>query len=159
VGGADPRQSSTLRNHAATTPDNQGMRIDDRLAFRRSLRAAPTTPERVLWAALRGKRLHGFKFRRQHPVGDYVLDFYCVQARLAIEVDGDSHYIQDGPERDGGRTAWLAREGIRVLRFSNNEVLWELEGVVETIIAEVRRPPPDLPHARTRGGGAGPITD
>jgi very-short-patch-repair endonuclease len=155
VGGVDPRKSPTLRNCSGSTPDNQRMRIDDRLAFRRSLRAAPTTPERVLWAALGGKRLHGFKFRRQHPVGEYVLDFYCVQARLAVEVDGDSHYVARGPERDQGRTAWLAREGIRVLRFSNNEVLGELEGVIETIIGEVRRPPPSLPRARTRGGGAG----
>jgi very-short-patch-repair endonuclease len=113
---------------------------EEKVAFRRAQRAAPTTAERVLWSRLRREQLHGFKFRRQHQVGDYVLDFYCVERRIAIEVDGDSHYVGRGPQRDEDRSLMLAREGIRVLRFTNIEVLVELDGVVETIIDELRRP-------------------
>jgi very-short-patch-repair endonuclease len=69
-----------------------------------------------------------------------VLDFYCPNRKLAIEVDGDSHYLDEGPLRDEGREVVLAREGIRVLRFTNNQVKEELEGVLETIIAELETP-------------------
>jgi very-short-patch-repair endonuclease len=121
---------------------------EGKLAFRRALRATLTTAERILWARLRRRQLYGFKFRRQHPVGDYVLDFYCVQRKLAIEVDGESHYVERGPVRDEGRTAVLAREGIRVLRFTNVEVIAEIEGVVEVIVAALGPPPPSLCLAR-----------
>jgi very-short-patch-repair endonuclease len=118
------------------------MRHEGRLAFRRDLRTGATTPERILWARLRRRQLHGFKFRRQHPFGDYVLDFYCPERKLAVEVDGDSHYLERGPSRDEGRNQMLARAGIRVLRFTNNQVKAELEGVVEAIIAGLGAPPP-----------------
>jgi very-short-patch-repair endonuclease len=116
------------------------MRHEGRLAFRRNLRTAATTAERILWAALRRRQLHGFKFRRQHPVGHYVLDFYCVQRKLAIEVDGASHLIGEGPDRDEDRTRFLAREGMRVLRFTNNEVKEELEGVVQVVVGALTPP-------------------
>jgi very-short-patch-repair endonuclease len=127
------------------------MRHEGKLAFRRALRATLTAAERILWAHLRRRQLHGFKFRRQHPVGNYVLDFYCSQRKLAIEVDGDSHYVDQGPVRDEGRSAVLAREGIRVLRFTNVELMAELEGVIETITAELGAPPPDLPRRSAPG--------
>jgi very-short-patch-repair endonuclease len=124
---------------------------EERVIFRRAQRSTLTTPERVLWSRLRRKQLHGFKFRRQHQVGDYVLDFYCVERRLAIEVDGDSHYGERGPRRDEYRSVMLARAGIRVLRFTNVDVLVELDGVVEAIILELQRPPPSLPRRHAPG--------
>jgi very-short-patch-repair endonuclease len=110
------------------------MRREGSAAFRRSLRTGAPTPERVLWARLRRHALSGFRFRRQHSVGPYVLDFFCVQRLLAIEVDGDSHYVGDGPRRDEARDQFLATRRIRVLRFTNNEVLYELDGVIAVIL-------------------------
>jgi very-short-patch-repair endonuclease len=78
-----------------------------------------TQPERTLWAMLRGQRT-GLRFRRQHPVGPFILDFYCPSAKLAVEVDGPVHAGQE--ERDQRRTDWLAKEGIRVLRFTMEDV-------------------------------------
>ncbi len=96
-----------------------------------------TLPEVVLWAALRRERVDGLRFRRQHPVGPFVLDFYCAEARLAVEVDGSAH---DGPTasaRDAERDAWLAARGIRTLRLLATDVLAgeDAERVVPTIAA------------------------
>jgi very-short-patch-repair endonuclease len=85
----------------------------------REMRCAMTQPERSLWALLRRNDL-GLHFRRQHPTGPYILDFYCVGASLAVEVDGPVH--DDQQDRDERRTAWLAKQGIRVLRFTAAEV-------------------------------------
>jgi len=85
----------------------------------KEMRRAPTQPERTLWALLRRNEF-GLHFRRQHPIGPYILDFYCAAGKLAIEVDGPAH--DDQQVRDQRRTAWLAKEGIRVLRFSAAEV-------------------------------------
>jgi very-short-patch-repair endonuclease len=85
----------------------------------KTLRRAMTQPERTLWALLRRNRM-GLHFRRQHPIGPFVLDFYCAKAKLCIEVDGPSH--AERVEYDQRRTAWLGREGVRVLRFSVEEV-------------------------------------
>jgi ATP-dependent helicase HrpA/adenine-specific DNA-methyltransferase len=102
------------------------------LDLRRLLRQRSTDAERALWWALRDRRL-GPKFRRQHAVGPYVLDFYCVSARVAVELDGGHHYDGAQHERDLARDAWLHREGIRVLRFSDREALLETEAVCEAI--------------------------
>ncbi|QQR36990.1 endonuclease domain-containing protein [Devosia oryziradicis] len=85
----------------------------------KTLRRAMTQPERTLWALLRRNRM-GLHFRRQHPIGPFVLDFYCATAKLCIELDGPSH--TERAEYDQRRTAWLGREGVRVLRFSVEEV-------------------------------------
>jgi very-short-patch-repair endonuclease len=85
----------------------------------RSLRRAMTEPERVLWSLLRRNHL-GLHFRRQHPIGPFVLDFYCASARLCVELDGPLH--ADQADADARRTEWLAREDIRVLRFSTAEI-------------------------------------
>ncbi|NIR02743.1 MAG: DUF559 domain-containing protein [Gemmatimonadales bacterium] len=82
---------------------------------------------------LRNRHLAGAKFRRQHPVGPYILDFYCAQARLAIELDGGQHSEAAQQRRDARRTRVLEAQGVRVLRFWNNEVLAETEAVLETI--------------------------
>jgi very-short-patch-repair endonuclease len=99
----------------------------------RDLRRRMTPAERRLWAVLRDTRLHGVKFRRQHPVGKFVLDFYCPPAALAIEVDGEVHLHQ--AEYDEARTTYLESFGIRVIRFQNDEVLSNLAGVLERIQA------------------------
>jgi very-short-patch-repair endonuclease len=89
-----------------------------------------TPQERKLWARLRGKQLYGIKFRRQHPIDRFVLDFFCYEHSLAIEVDGHSHFEPDQQAYDGARTEWLNEHGIRVVRFTNREIDTNLEGVV-----------------------------
>jgi very-short-patch-repair endonuclease len=108
----------------------------------RALRREPTDAERALWHHLRQRQLEGLKFRRQHPLGRYILDFVCLEAALVIEIDGGQH--ADQRDRDRDRTAWLERRGYRVLRFWNNEVLADPAGVLEVIWQEVKggaRPP------------------
>jgi len=114
----------------------------------RQMRRTPTPAEAVLWRALRGGAL-GVRFRRQHPVGRIILDFYCPAARLVIEVDGDYHDLQ--PERDAARTEVLEAFDIRVIRFRNEEVLHDLPRVLDTILAATSV----LPLSRSLGEGAG----
>ncbi|MFO1425200.1 MAG: DUF559 domain-containing protein [Candidatus Competibacteraceae bacterium] len=99
----------------------------------KDLRKNMTDAEQLLWRCLRGKQLDGFKFRKQHPIERFVLDFYCPAARLAIELDGGQHNTDDGQQRDAERSAWLAQHGIRVLRFWNHEVFADLDAVLTTI--------------------------
>ncbi|WP_037566701.1 endonuclease domain-containing protein [Sphingomonas sp. UNC305MFCol5.2] len=100
----------------------------------RRLRKEMTPPEIGLWLALR-RNSEGLRFRKQHSAGDYILDFYCAPARLAIEVDGEAHARGDRPARDAVRDVWLVSQGVRVLRYPAKEVLTNLEGVVRQIIA------------------------
>ena len=95
------------------------------LTFKRArgLRRALTEPERVLWSLLRGKRVGELRFRRQHPVGPYILDFYCPSVNLCIEIDGPVHDDPKQIEHDVWRTRWLTEQNIRVLRFSSAEIL------------------------------------
>ena len=90
-------------------------------------------PERLLWKRLRDGRCAKFKFRRQHPLGPYVLDYYCAVAHSVVELDGRSH--EGRGVADDARQAYLERLGLRVLRFTNDQVLADLDGVVETIVA------------------------
>ena len=101
----------------------------------RALRSKMTLPEVVLWQHLR-QRPNGMKFRRQHPAGPYVLDFYCERARLCIEVDGAAHGMGDVPASDCRRDLWLSEAGIRTLRISAVDVLENLDGVLQLIILE-----------------------
>jgi very-short-patch-repair endonuclease len=96
------------------------------------MRRAPTDGELRLWRLLRDRRLSGFKFRRQVPVGSYIVDFLCVVAKLIVEADGSQH--AESP-RDNICDAYLESQGWKVLRFWNNEVLQNREGVLETIFA------------------------
>jgi very-short-patch-repair endonuclease len=93
----------------------------------RQLRSNPTEAEKRLWSKLRLKQIGGHRFRRQAPIGPYVADFACLAQRLIIEVDGGQH--DSRATQDDARTAWLERQGFRVLRFWNNEVLGNVEGV------------------------------
>jgi very-short-patch-repair endonuclease len=100
--------------------------------FSRQLRSEMIVAESHLWRRLRARQIHGFKFRRQHPVGKCILDFACIEARLAIEVDGGQH--NEMQINDDQRTAWLEAQGWKVLRFWNNEVLQNIEGVLEKVL-------------------------
>ena len=105
---------------------------------RQSLRGTMSTAEVILWSRLKGRQLLGCKFRRQYSVGAYVIDFYSVEAKLAIELDGDSHFRPGAREYDQKRRDFLASFGIRIVRIVNAEVFENLEGVVEQIGREVQ---------------------
>ena len=111
--------------------------------LQRRLRKSMTDAERRLWRSLQRKHLDGFKFRRQHPFGDYVIDFVCLKAMLAVEVDGGQH-TQDV---DASRTRFLERAGFRVLRFWDNDVLRDTEAVAEAIYRALTD---DQPHPHPR---------
>lgn len=113
------------------------MNYDELIARCRELRKNPTEAESVLWTQLRKKHLGGYKFRRQHPYEGYILDFYCAKARLGIEVDGAVHKLECNAKYDQDRSEILEGEGIKILRFWNSEVMNDLEGVVNKIIAAV----------------------
>ena len=93
-------------------------------------------PEVLIWRRLKGRRTDGLHFRKQHPVGLYVLDFYCDSAKLAIEIDGQSHGVEDRPDRDERRDRWLRARGIRTLRLSAAYVLKSLDEAVRMILHE-----------------------
>lgn len=103
----------------------------------RQLRRQPTEAERELWRHLRERKVVGLRFRRQHALERFVLDFYCAEARLAIEVDGGVHDQQG--DRDAARTAALEQHGIRVLRFANEQVFRDLPQVLATIASAAAR--------------------
>ncbi len=117
-------------------------------------------PEVILWQLLRGGKVDGLRFRRQHPIGPFVLDFYCAERKLAIEVDGLAHDNAERFEQDERRTMWLNNQGIQVIRFMASDILdpQALEAVVVTIRENVAPstsyagPPPP-----PRGGGSGGV--
>ncbi len=96
----------------------------------RQLRHQLTDAEKALWQRLRDKQLSAFRFRRQAPIGDYIVDFACFASRLVIELDGGQHAEMSQQKHDQRRTAWLESQGFRVIRFWNNNVLQNTEGVV-----------------------------
>ncbi len=97
------------------------------------LRKTETDAESLLWYKLRNRKLMGYKFRRQHPIGRFIADFYCHEARLVIELDGNIHDIPEKMEYDEGRSSELEVFDVYVLRFSNNEIRNELKSVLEKI--------------------------
>ncbi len=101
----------------------------------RSLRKNQTLAESLLWSKLRSRQLSGCKFRRQHPIDNYILDFYCSEAHLAVEIDGSQHTNTENKKMDDIRTAFLMQKGIQVIRFWNNDVLNHLEDVIAEIDA------------------------
>jgi very-short-patch-repair endonuclease len=110
-----------------------------------------TLPEVALWQQLR-HRPDGLKFRRQHPAGPYVLDFYCEEARLCIEVDGAVHDFGDAPTADAHRDRWLAEAGIGTVRIAAADVLRNLNGVLRFIVLQCRAKP--LHHSTAPSGPA-----
>jgi len=105
---------------------------------RRHLRNSLTRAEALLWANLKNYNLEGKKFRRQHGIGPYIADFFCLQCRVIIELDGAGHYDVLAPERDAQRTIFLENLGMRVIRFENCEVIENLEIVLDVIRAVLR---------------------
>jgi very-short-patch-repair endonuclease len=102
----------------------------------RTLRQPLTPPEARLWARLRGRH-SGFKFRRQHPIGNYIVDLFCAECNLVVELDGESHAFQN--EYDERRTDWLIERGYIVIRFYNREVVGDIDAVLEKIMEACRR--------------------
>ena len=113
--------------------------MDMALARRRALREHATDAERLLWRLLRTRQFFGLKFRRQHSIGPYIVDFYCAVHRLAVELDGGQHFTVEGLAYDRRRTAYLAARGIRVLRFTNSELFENTEGVMGMLLRGVGR--------------------
>lgn len=111
----------------------------------RRLRKKQTPQEHKLWAVLRNRKVMDCKFRRQQPIGPYVVDFYCHEKKLVIELDGGHHAEEDQRDRDLTRDAFLEGQGDTVLRFWNNEVDNNLEGVVESIVQHLDKSP--SPHS------------
>jgi very-short-patch-repair endonuclease len=97
----------------------------------RDLRQSETTPEELLWLALRNGQVGGLKFRRQHPIGPYVVDFFCHSSRLVVEIDGMSH--AEKAEHDAARTQYLESQNLQVLRVTNGDVMCDLDAVTREI--------------------------
>jgi very-short-patch-repair endonuclease len=124
-------------------PDGAGARA-------RTLRQNMTEAEMRIWRMLRAHRINGHKFRRQVPIGRYIADFVCHEARLVVEIDGGQH--DRSSPRETERNDFLQKEGYRILRFWNNEVLANPDGAQETIVkALAESPPPCPPPSRGRG--------
>ncbi len=108
------------------------------LARARQLRRPMTPAEKKLWWRLSAGKLGGFKFRRQHPIGAYIVDFCCMERRLVVELDGDTHAEREA--YDASRTEWLNAQGYRVVRFTNADVHERLPAVLDAVLAAVTSP-------------------
>lgn len=124
------------------------------LPIRRRLRSNQTPAEQLLWSKLRGYQIQGLKFRRQHGIGPYIVDFFCPERWLAIEVDGDVHATENKIKNDRLRENHLHSLGIMIVRYNNDEVLGNLDGVLEDITLQISKsstsPNPSL---QRRGNG------
>ena len=115
---------------------NQGSKASTQ-EYARELRSRTTEAEQKLWSLLRNRQLKGKKFRRQHAIGNYIVDFYCHECKLAIELDGNFHITKEAKEYDTARTGLLNELGITVLRFWNEEVIKDEESVLKKISAHL----------------------
>ena len=106
----------------------------------KSLRKRSTEAEKIVWQKIRAGQLNGFKFKRQQPIGPYIVDYVCFEKNLIIEIDGGQHAVEK--DKDIKRDTWLQSEGFVVTRFWNNEIFENLEGVLETIIKKIEAPSP-----------------
>jgi very-short-patch-repair endonuclease len=111
---------------------------DETRDFAKFLRRRLTLPEGLLWRSLKGRKADGLHFRKQHPIGPYILDFYCAQLKLCVEVDGQAHGFGEIPAKDQRRDAWLAAHEIRTLRIPAYVVLEDLDAAVGWVIAVAR---------------------
>jgi len=107
--------------------------------LRRKLRNNIPKAEVILWSKLQGRRFKGLKFRRQYGIGRYVVDFYCHKLNLAIEVDGDSHFTSSAEKYDKRRQEYIESKGVKVIRYNNNDVYKNLDGVLEDLLYKVGR--------------------
>jgi very-short-patch-repair endonuclease len=119
----------------------------------RRLRHEMTPAELRLWSRLRRKRLENYRFRRQHPIGRYVVDFFCASAKLIVELDGGQHGEEENLYRDHERTLWLEARGYRVIRFWNSHVMRDPGDVADVILRLLRDPPSGASrHLPPQGG-------
>ena len=121
-------------------PKSKGKTTWSYVITARELRQVETETEKILWESLRGKRLNGLKFRRQHPYEHYVLDFFCVEHQLAVELDGSVHDVLDQAAYDEERTNFLNEHGLHIIRFRNEDVKKNLSSVLQKIIEITARP-------------------
>ena len=119
------------------------------IEFARKLRQDATDPEALMWACLRGRRMNKRKFRRQHPVEPYVLDFYCADLKLSIELDGGQHNTAEGKRHDKSREAFLRSQGIETLRFTNDEMMRHTDSVMNVIWNRTTFTPQNSPSSKT----------
>ena len=120
----------------------------------RAMRKAMTEPEVMLWSRLRGRSPEKPTFRRQHPFGSIILDFYCPAARLAVEVDGATHWEDEAQAKDEARDRWLTDRGIRVLRIPASRIFHDLSGVADGVLLRAQA----LIEAQTQGARPAPST-
>ena len=139
--------NALLSNPLSRKRERAGVRADVRLQQARALRQSPTTAEQVLWRHLRNRQLAGTKFRRQHPLGPYILDFVCLAQGLVVEVDGGQHADLQAQGYDRQRTVWLRQQGLRVLRFWNHEVVQQTNEVLAHVLQALT---PALSRTRER---------
>jgi very-short-patch-repair endonuclease len=107
------------------------------LDIKRRLRSTMTGPETRLWSKLKARQFQGLKFRRQHGIGPYIVDFYCPEQSLVIEVDGDSHADADQIVKDRQREQYLQSRGLRVIRYINDDIVNNLDGVLEDLAGKI----------------------
>jgi valyl-tRNA synthetase len=145
--------------HPSPLPEGEGTDLSNKqqisaqiIKRARELRQNATDAENLIWSLLRNRQLSNFKFRRQHAFGNYILDFFCQEAKLVIELDGGQHADDDQSQRDQERTKNLEAEGLRVIRFWNHEVLAETETVLETILDALEENILPSPQGRGAGG-------
>ena len=119
----------------------------------RNLRKKSIEAEKILWQRLRNRQLEGFKFRRQQVVGNYIVDFVNFKRKLVIELDGGQHAVEEDKDRE--RDHWLQAQGFEVLRYWNNEVFENLEGILEVIRERLLSPSPCPSHPRKAGSSTG----
>ena len=138
-------RKDTTKNFTAMNDYNKNLHIGARKSIMQNahdLRMDLTEAEKILWEALRNRRLNNCKFRRQHALENYVADFYCHEAKLVIELDGEIHGEQEQKEYDRDRTSVLKQYGLKVMRFKNEEVVNELEVVLDKIKQCLNSPHP-----------------
>jgi very-short-patch-repair endonuclease len=144
------QSSSPLAGEEGARAEGVGRRggEGDYLPLAKGMRRKPTDAERKLWSIVRGKRLGGWKFKRQEQIGDYIADFVCFGAKLIVEADGSQHTESTD---DAARDIYLHTQGFRVLRFWNNDILTNSDGVAMAILAALETPLPNPSPARGEG--------
>lgn len=115
--------------------------------YKKYLRRNQTEPEKQFWNLVRNKQVRGLKFRRQHQVGKYIVDFYCPSVRLIVEIDGETHASEAGKLNDNIRTRFLQSHGYKVVRYTNREVIGNLDGVYQDLLKQLN-PLPTSPQER-----------
>src|SRR5260221_11521056 len=140
-GDSEVRLPSSVERGAGVVTVETGL-PPELLKNARRFRKNQTDAEHIMWKALRNRKLNNWKFRRQHPISEgFILDFYCAEIKVAVELDGAHHLLKDQMEYDKNRTKFLEELGIRIIRILNEEVLSSKENVLRKIIAFTNSPP------------------